>query len=371
MKERFKSIKLDGVITITMDEHKGVWRADKRQIIQSIKMICEEYMRQGYTLTLRQLYYQLVSRDIIPNHDKVYKKISSLKDEAVYGGIIDWDVFEDRGRVPSVPYYEEGVAEALEKTVDYYRLERQQGQANHVEVWTEKDAISSILKRITNRYGVTLVVNKGYTSSTAIYGAYQRFAKRISNGQKVKILYFGDHDPSGLDMIRDIEDRLLMMFTKGEDEDLYEGMGDWWQDNQYSLYEVADLDERFENVVRLAYGSNDESLYELFEEGQKLLYFKQNSLFEIIQVGLTMEQIKEFNPPSNPAKMTDPRQKDYVRKFGRISWEVDALKPSVMEQIVADAIEENIEMGTYLEIMELEKSDKQKIKQIVKDINNG
>ena len=95
MKERFRKPNVNGSIKIKLSDEKGYWVADKNQILAAIVKVCEEYQNDGYTLTLRQLYYQLVSKDYIPNHDKVYKKMSSLKDEVVYGGIVDWKVFED------------------------------------------------------------------------------------------------------------------------------------------------------------------------------------------------------------------------------------------------------------------------------------
>ena len=135
----------------------------------TIISICKDYKEQGYTLTLRQLYYQLVAKDAIPNHDKVYKKLSSLKDDTVFGGLVDWNTFEDRGRVPIIAAYDESVASALRFAARTYRLNRQLHQPIHIEVWTEKDAISSILRRVTDPLGIRLVVNKGYSSSTAMY----------------------------------------------------------------------------------------------------------------------------------------------------------------------------------------------------------
>jgi hypothetical protein len=376
MKEKFKGVKLDGNINIYMNAEKGYWIADKRQIISALVSICEEYFSQHYSLTLRQLYYQLVARDLIPNHDKVYKKIGGLKDEAVHAGLIDWSVFQDRGRLPSTPYSEEGVQEALQKTVDCYRLDRQRNQTALIEVWTEKDAISSILKRITHPYGITLVVNKGYTSSTAIYGAYSRFIEEFERGGKVKILYFGDHDPSGLDMIRDIKTRLMFMFCNGSQLDEafsnYE-IDDWWIDSGSTIYDVADISEKYESVADLEYAEGlsekkQDKLHALFDEGKKMLFLQSKDLFEVIQVGLTMDQIQEYNPPSNPAKMTDPRMKNYIAEFGKVSWEVDALKPKIMEQIVDTAIKESIDVLKFQLLMEEEKADKKNIQNIIDNL---
>ena len=230
MREKFTDRLHTGTIKISMDEHKGVWVADKEKIVNSIVEIAEEYDRAGDNLTLRQLYYQLVARDIIPNHDKVYKKISSIKDDVVYAGLVDWDIFEDRGRKPVNAYYEEDISDALQRTLNSYALDKQKGQPTHIEVWTEKDAISGILRKVTMPYTVSLVINKGYNSSTAMYEAYSRFCTVLEEGRKVCILYFGDHDPSGLDMIRDIRERLMFMFMNGVRRDehwLSRRMNEW------------------------------------------------------------------------------------------------------------------------------------------------
>ena len=352
-----------------MDDAKGIWYGDKKEIVDAIISIAEEYDNDGYVLTLRQLYYQLVARDIVPNHDKVYSKISSIKDDVVYSGLVDWEIFEDRGRVPTVAYFENNVKDALRRTIDCYGLNRQIGQTRHVEVWTEKDAISSILRKVTDKYTIRLVVNKGYTSSTAIYGAYERFVEEIVAGKKVTILYFGDHDPSGIDMIRDINDRLMFMFTHGKRmyQDLWERIDKWWHDNSYTIYTVADISEEFEEVASIL-NKDDEKIERLFDVGKLKLFLEENQLFEIVPVGLTMEQIKQYNPPHNPAKITDPRAKGYIKKYGAISWEVDALRPEVMIEIVKNAIEENIDMESYAGMLQREKSEKNQIIELIDKI---
>ena len=368
MIEKFKDSAIDGDINVRMDEVKGYWVADKRTVLAQIQSICKQYKNQGYSLTLRQLYYQLVSKDYIPNHDKVYAKLSKLKDDAVYGGLVDWKVFEDRGRLPNVPYSEDGVSEALERTVDFYRLERQKGQEIHVEVWTEKDAISSILKRITNKMGVTLVVNKGYTSSTAIYGSYCRFVEKINEGKKVVVLYFGDHDPSGLDMVRDINDRIIYMITRG-DRLSWDRVDKWWSSEGLTVHDMMRL-EGFEKVEKLLYQDGTDKLEALWERGQRQMYLDWNDSFTVKQIGLTMEQIRLYNPPPNPAKITDPRAKSYIKEFGQVSWEVDALTPTVMEDIVEGAIEDTIDMDVYNSVLTEEENDKNTIKKMVEDLND-
>ena len=368
MREKFENRSIDGVISIKMDEVKGIWSADKKTIVDAIISIGREYARQGFTITLRQLYYQLVSRDFIPNHDKVYKKISSIKDDIVYSGLLDWDLFEDRGRVVSVPYYEDNIKSALQRTIDSYRLDRQEGQPCLIEVWTEKDAISNILNRVTRRYTIPLVVNKGYTSSSAIYTAYERFIEAIGEGKKIKILYFGDHDPSGLDMIRDIEDRLIFMFTRGERINshpyLYEKAEQHYSEMSYNIFDVCALHEIYEPCSKLLEKESDK-LEDLFKAGIMHLYIRDLELFQVLPVGLTMQQIKQYNPPHNPAKITDPRAKNYISQFGPISWEVDALTPDVMMSIVDGAINNLLDKSVYKLQLKREVLDVEKITSII------
>ena len=363
MIEQFKTIRIGGEIEISLGD-KGTWNASKETILFHIKEVCEEYQDLGYTLTLRQMYYQLVSKDLIPNHFKVYKKLGGLKDDLLYGGYVDWDIFVDRGRVPYIAYTEHNVKGALQRTVDSYNLNKQLGQANHLEVWTEKDAISGIIKRAVNPYTVRVVVNKGYTSSTAIYDSYRRFLDIIKGGQKVVILYFGDHDPSGLDMIRDIRDRVMNFFLNGTRVDaLRSDIIDWASDEE-RLNEVEELSEDdaelFDSYIR-----TDKSGDSTFEW---LRYFFDKH-FQVVPIGLTMEQIKKYNPPPNPAKMTDPRSKPYIKKHGNVSWEVDALRPEVMTDIVQTKILEYMDYSIYQDVLDREKLEIAELQSMVDDLN--
>ena len=264
-----------------------------REKLYQVENICNEYSK----LTLRQLYYQLVSRGIIPNNTKEYGKLSYLLTKARMGGIIDWDIIEDRTRSDRIPYWVYGIRDALQDTIDFYRLDRMKGQENYIEVWVEKDALSGVLYEITKQYHIRLIVNKGYSSTTFMHNAYQR----IGRNNNPCILYIGDHDPSGLDMVRDIGDRLL-------------GFG---------------------------------------------------VTVSVEHIALTMDQIQEYNPPPNPAKMTDTRAKEYVAIHGNSSWEVDALPPDVLNEILEDRILELIDESLYKKIMESEKRDIEKMREFV------
>jgi len=376
MKEFFINRTLKGDICVTLDRGR-VWEADKAKICRAIQDISESYYERNFTLTLRQLYYQLVGKDLIPNHDKVYKKIGGLKDDLLYSGKLNWSAFEDRGRVPSGVYTYKGVEHALSDTARTYRIDRQRGQKVTVEVWTEKDAISQILKRVTHKYGLKLMVNKGYSSSTAMYNSYQRFVDDINDTKPVVILYFGDHDPSGLDMIRDIQERIIFFLSRGDELDM-NVVHNWWVNEDKTIYDMADFfnekdiqtgskedakkSRRMERMMKKlndqTWGDKEDEDFDIFK---KEYFVRDQDLFTVKHVGLTMDQIKEYNPPPNPAKVTDPRAKPYIRDFGGVSWEVDALSPEQMISIVEQGVTDTINMDTYEAMLELEAIERKAI----------
>lgn len=265
--------------------------------LDEINSIIDEYASDGYVLTLRQLYYQLVSRDIIPNKTSEYSKLSTILVKGRMAGVVDWDAIEDRIRVPYLPYSCDDVPDAMNDLINQYRLNRQEGQETYIELWVEKDALSGVLKRVTREYHIRLMVNRGYSSCTAIHDAYERFDSVGYPCSRKVILYLGDHDPSGLDMIRDIQER---------------------------------LDEFGADV-------------------------------EVIPIGLTMKQIEKYNPPPNPAKITDPRAKSYIQEYGGVSWEVDALNPKTLNTLVKKNIEKLIDINLFNEQLEQEERDKEEL----------
>ena len=262
-----------------------------------INDIIEEYRQQGYKLTLRQLYYQLVSRDIIANKVQEYAALSGILVKGRMAGIVDWDAIEDRIRIPKIPYSADDIADALDDLIGQYRRDRMCNQEVYIEVWVEKDALSGVISRITNKYHVRLMVNRGYSSATAMHDAAMRILHASACGQEAFILYLGDHDPSGMDMVRDIRDRLLEF--------------------------GADV--------------------------------------TVKAIALTDEQIAKYNPPPNPAKIADPRATTYIEKYGPTSWEVDALKPNVLNSLVESNIKMLIDMEKFNEMKTLESHDIRKL----------
>lgn len=295
-------------------------KEDALRDILRARAIIEEYRDAGITLTLRQLYYQFVARDFIPNTEKSYKRLGNILKRGRQGGVIDWEAIEDRGRTPVEWSQFESMRDCLEEAVSHFRMERQMGQEVYVELWVEKDALASVLRPIAARYHVTLMVNRGYSSASAMRASAERVRECVERYgcDEAVVLYLGDLDPSGEDMVRDIRDRLGRFLNSGQ---LVNG----------SVLETPAQARRRKPIIDL--------------------YVKK--------LALTMDQVNHFGPPPNPTKLSDSRAKDFIRKFGRQSWEVDALPPTELRTIIEEAIEEQLDMSRIEEIKERESEDRE------------
>lgn len=251
------------------------FKASTLVTIEQANEIIEKYTAEGYELTLRQLYYQFVSRNLIPNHDKEYDKLGSIINDARLAGLVDWDAIVDRTRNLRSLSHWESPAEIAQGCVDSYRIDKWADQPHRLEVWIEKDALVGVIERACNLLDVPFFSCRGYTSQSEMWAAAQRLQAYRDAGQEPIIIHLGDHDPSGIDMTRDIDDRLA-----------------------------------------------------LFMDGQ----------MEVKRVALNMDQVKTYSPPPNPAKLTDSRCRDYISKFGNKSWELDALEPKVIDALVQRTI---------------------------------
>lgn len=228
----------------------------------------------------------MVARGHVENSYLSYKRLSDLVSNARLAGLVDWDMIEDRGRETVTPAHWIDPAHIVEVAAQSFAIDKWEHQGCHVEVMVEKQALEGILEPVCRSLDVSLTANKGYSSSSALYEAGKRLARQADDGKQVWVLYLGDHDPSGMDMTRDVQDRL-------------------------SMFAGCSV-----NVKRLA---------------------------------LNMEQVRAMNPPENPAKTTDARCKDYIRKYGESSWELDAIEPRALAALVNDAVEELRDPGLWNE----------------------
>jgi hypothetical protein len=271
------------------------FRKSTTSIIAQANVIVGEYQRMGFTLTLRQLYYQFVSRDLIPNKQTEYKRLGEIINNARLAGLIDWSAIEDRTRnVRSVPMWSSPQS-ILDAVAEQYRENPWKTQQYVPEVWIEKDALVGVIEPICSRMRVPFFACRGYTSQSEQYRAGKRFGDAIRAGKRPIVLHLGDHDPSGLDMTRDNGDRLRMFARNGV-------------------------------LVR--------------------------------RLALNMDQIEQYGPPPNPAKDTDARFEGYRAEFGDESWELDALSPPVIEALIQEALDEIIDTAAWQDVIDREEANK-------------
>jgi len=312
-KEKFRDWSPTRKIKVKYVDGQGtpnLWEKDGQELLEEIQGIVESYSAQEIKLTNRQLYYQLVAGEIIPNAVETYKRICTFLTDARYSGLIDWDAIEDRGRTPKRASQWNNLSDLIDSAVYSYRLPRWQDQEYYVELYCEKQAMESVLEPVATKYHIYFGCNKGYSSASTMYELAQRIKSKISSGKKAVILYLGDHDPSGLDMVRDIRKRIIEFMVLGDDP----------------IDPVGEDDD--------------------------------NKNFEVIPIALNMKQINQYRLPPNPAKITDPRAKWYFAEYGKQSWELDALKPEILMKLTESGVQRFLDVEKYNKWIEKEKEQR-------------
>jgi hypothetical protein len=226
-------------------------------------------------MSLRQLYYQFVSKNLFENSERSYNALKSAVSDGRIAGLISWTAIEDRGRNLQGLCHAESPQAALRAATEGYSIDKWANQPYRPEVWVEKEALVDVVGQICNRLEVDFFACKGYNSQSEQWRAGQRFAGYVRKGQTPIVFHLGDHDPSGIDMTRDNRERI-----------------------------------------------------ELFA----------GTPIQVVRLALNMSQVDTYNPPPNYAKVQDSRYADYVRKFGEQSWELDALEPSVIQELISSAV---------------------------------
>lgn len=257
------------------------------ETIAQANIIIDEYAAQGFSLTLRQLYYQFVARGLLPNTDRSYQNLSTVISNGRRAGLIDWDAIVDRTRfLRGWGETFENPGEAIASAQKDFKVDLWSEQPHYIECWFEKDALLGVFERAGALRRLPLMSCRGYGSDSTWWEAAQRLQGRGADTEQTRpcvILHFGDHDPSGLDMTRDIEARLNLFGA-------------------------------FPEIKRLA---------------------------------LNMNQVRQYNPPPNPAKETDSRFAAYRAEFGDESWELDALSPDVLVRMVEREVAKYIDQAQW------------------------
>jgi hypothetical protein len=260
------------------------WRPtpDVMKTVQDALSILEDPEFSSLTLTLRQLYYQFIARGLLPeNTEKQYKRLGRIVTDAREAGIIDWYAIEDRGRACYFNSYQNDPAKILENLDRMLGRDPWQDQDVYLEAWIEKQSLEPMLARPCRKRRAPYMACKGYLSASEAWRAGMRFEKAIAAGKRPVLIHLGDHDPSGMDMTRDNGDRLEFYSRQG---------------------------------------------------------------VEVVRVALNMDQVEQYKPPELPSKTADSRERGYRATHGTTkSWELDALRPSVLDKLIGDAIDKFID----------------------------
>lgn len=316
------------------------FNAASEAVIAHANTIIADWARQGYTLTLRQLYYQFVAEDLIPNTEQSYKRMGTIISDARLAGRVSWEALTDRTRLKrQIPVYDD-LQVFWNRMIPQYAQNHWKDQPVYLEVWVEKEALLEIVQKACAPYYAGFLACKGYVSASAMYEASLRFEEAIRAGKDCHLIYLGDHDPSGIDMTRDVQERISLMTSQT-------------RECKCISNNLEETGAEFDGFVCDACAD---------------WYDGMDRVIEVHRIALNEDQIKKYGPPPNPAKVTDSRAKEYIRKYGRESWELDALSPSVIEGLIDDAILDIIDEDVHTDHMEREERAVERFKKIVAGI---
>ena len=281
------------------------FRGPRLERIEQANAIIEEYQEQGFTLTLRQLYYQLVARKQSENTTKAYKALGATLTNARLAGLVDWSAIEDYGRNLRALSHWSGPSEILAASARQYREDLWAGQAVRPEVWIEKEALAGVFEAVCNRWRVPFFCCKGWASISEVWAAgSQRLANCVKQGQNPVILHFADHDPSGLDMTRDLQERLALFL------------------------------------------------------GRKL---------DVHRLALNSDQLNDLRPPPNPTRGVDRRYPEYKTEHGEDSWELDAVDPVALAGLVEAEIASMLDNAAWRGAMASERRQRGLLQNLADD----
>lgn len=280
-------------------------KISKEEIITAVSDIIDSFTTR---LTLRQIFYQLVVRHLIPNTMNQYKRLSRILVDARHSGQINWDSMEDRTRTITGGDREEGTPQEwfgsakyyLENCWRYFKLPHWLNQENYVEVWFEKQALEGIFDSATSRHDIVQLACKGYSSHDVGYKLQQRIDS-LTDDRKAHILYFGDWDPSGLDIYRFIQD----------------------------MAEMFDLTISFERIA------------------------------------ITQDQIQQYQIPPMMAKSSDSRYAKFAADFGEDVVELDALDPDVLTNLIHESIEKHFDLDEHRNTLKQQEEGQKEIKRLI------
>jgi hypothetical protein len=266
--------------------------------IDGVKKTILDVIREDPPMTVRQVFYQLVTRGAIEKTEAEYQgTVIRLMTDMRLSGELRWDWIVDESRRCRITRTFNSITDAVEHTAKYYRRSALREADDYLEIWCEKDALAGVLWDVTSDYDVPLMVSRGMPSLTFLYSSAVAIQRAARWGKDSHIYQFGDHDPSGVLIPQTIERRL------------------------------GEMCERL--------GCPPPS---------------------VERVALTETQITEFNLPTRPTKREGNR---HAKEFEGDSVELDALPPRVLRDMVRETIEQHISPAMVNALRAAEKSERE------------
>lgn len=276
------------------------FRAKSLHLIEVINKTITEFNEGGFSLTVRQIYYQLAHANIIPLTAESYGSLQNLIANGRMAGLISWTAIEDRGRNLMGNRHWPSPGQAIMDLEDDYSIDKWADQEWRPEVHCEKQALENVIGQICGKLDVDFFSCRGYSSLSEQWFAGRRYARYLSKGQRPIVFYLGDHDPSGQQMTTNHQQR-LSMFT-----------------------------------------------------GTPII---------VQRLALNMSQIEEYSLPPNPVKRSDSRKDAYIEEYGESQWELDALHPQVIQDLISAAIAKIRDEEEWSRALAVETADKRVLRE--------
>ena len=177
-----------------------------RAEMEAVREAVYDVAAADHPMTVRQVFYRLVSNGVIAKTEGEYKStVVRLLATMRRAGDIPYGWIADNTRWMRKPQSYNSLEDALRRTAETYRRALWADRDCYVEIWLEKDALAGVLSTVTYEWDVPLMVTRGYPSLTYLHDAGETIA---AHGRPTFLYYFGDHDPSGLDIPRKVEEEL-------------------------------------------------------------------------------------------------------------------------------------------------------------------
>ncbi len=295
----------------------------RQEFLAAVQKVVKN-MCSFWPLSVRQIHYKLLNNPPLTqttqkinerwryrNNLASYNKLSGLLVSARYEGAVPWNAIDDATRESKTYYHYANQADFIERQVRYfltgYKRDRMEDQPNHIELIVEKNTLLNIVSDIAEKFHIPITALRGYGGPSLWREIEERWRAKVSNHAgpnppKCILIIVSDHDPEGLNL----------------PDDAFRSLRD-----RHGVEVIA------------------------------------------TRTAVTMEQVKKYKLPSNPAKETSTRFREYVKRTRTTScWECEALEPAVLRQCVHDAILDAIDVDQLNAVQEREAEEKRDISNI-------